>query len=62
MKTIIEKRGSYRVMEDGKMLARFPTRKEAEDFAGIEKISVSGVPYKVDRKDVNLEVDETEDE
>ena len=51
MKTIIQKRGSYRVLEDGKMIARFQTKQEALDF--IEpKVAVSGVPYKVPAKAV----------
>ena len=48
MKTIILKRDSYRVYEEGKMVARFETEKEAQDFIGVqEEVAVSGVPYKV---------------
>ena len=46
MKTIILKRDSYRVYEEGKMVARFETEKEAQDFIGVqEEVAVSGVPY-----------------
>jgi len=53
MKTIVFRRESYRVYEDGKMLARFETEEEALDF--IEpKVAVSGVPYKVSAKDIKV--------
>jgi hypothetical protein len=52
MRTIILKRDSYRVYEEGKMIARFETEKEAQDFVGREEVSVSGVPYKVPLKNV----------
>ena len=57
-KTIFEKRGRYCFNDEGNLL-KFSTLEEAIEAGGVEeKVSVSGVPYKVNSADVKVETDE----
>ena len=58
-KTIFEKRGKYCFYNSDNRLKKFKTLEEAIKAGGVqEKVSVSGVPYKVDSSDVKVETDE----
>ena len=61
-KTIFEKRGKYCFYNSDNRLKKFKTLEEAIKAGGVEeKVSVSGIPYKVPASSVASAVDDAAD-
>ena len=59
MNTIYKKRGKYCFRDEGGILRKFVSLKDAIEAGGVEeKVAVSGVPYKVDSSELEIDNEE----